>query len=196
MRYFVVGALCLLVGCTQSAVLGDGAGGGGGGSVVADGGNGAGAAAPIGGETGQGGSPGAGPAELAPGVCEARAACETVEPDCVHDMTCTFLIFREALYPALTPCLESCGSFEDCWQAAVTGSTPPDEFALYASQCNQKVVECEGSSDGPGADWCEYDFFSAANYLGMGDCWAVGCNDVNDCMRAVVFAGEPSCIDF
>jgi hypothetical protein len=183
----------LACACTQSAVLGDGNGGGGGaGAGPATGGGGA---APLGGNgSGEGGSTDA--MALGAAVCEAREACETVEADCAHDTGCIFTIFRTELHAALETCLSACGAFDDCWQTAVDGSTPPDEFAQYVSECNQSGVDCEGDPDAMGHDWCEYDFFTAENYAAMVDCFDVSCSEVNNCLRGVVFAVEPSCYDF
>jgi len=197
MRYFVAVAFCLSTGaCKQEALLGDGDAGGGG-AIPTAGGGGSGASAPDGGNGGgEGGSIAEDPFALGATICESRAACETVETECAHDTGCIFTIFREELWDPMASCLSTCGAFDDCWIEAVENSTPPDEFALYVSACNQSVVDCKGDPESMGHDWCEYDFFSAANYAAMIDCFDVGCHDVNNCLRGVVFATEPSCYDF
>lgn len=194
MKYFVLAPLFLLLcGCPQSAVLGDGNGGGAGGGPAAGGGG----AAPIGPLAGNGGQGSAiDTMALGAEVCAERAACETVGATCVHDMGCVFTLFREELHEPLTACLADCGAFDSCWQVAVAGATPPDEFALYASLCNQSVVACEGEPDNMGNDWCEYDMFSAESYAAMVQCFSVACDNINGCLRGIVFASEPSCFDY
>ncbi len=197
MKYFFLAPLCILAcACRQTAVVGDGNDGGGDGLGPALGGGGAAGGAPQAGNGGGGEGPASDPMALAAEVCAARAACETVDASCVHDMSCTFTLFREELYEPLKTCLSSCGAFDSCWHVAIAGATPPNEFALYASLCNQSVVTCEGDPQGMGNDWCEYDMFSAESYSSMVQCFDISCDNINDCLRGVVFASEPSCFDF
>jgi hypothetical protein len=196
MKHLVIAPIALLAGaCTQQAVLGDGGGAGGWFDIGGSGPEGAAGAGALAGGA-DGGSPASDPMAIGAEICEKRATCEVVEDDCAHDTGCIFTIFREELYQPLDTCLSNCGSLEACWQAAVAGTTPPDEFALYVSVCNQRGVECEGEPGAMGPDWCEYDFFSAKNYAAMVDCFDVSCEDINDCLRSVVYANEPSCFDF
>ena len=179
--------------CTQTAVLGDGNAGGDDTGPIAAGGSGG---QPPVGSGGSGGGSSSDPAALAAEVCAAREACEGVDPSCLHEMLCIFTVFRDELHAGLTPCLSSCGAFDDCWQVAVAGHTPPDEFALYVSECNQSGVDCENAPEAMSHDWCEYDFMAAESYAAMVDCFDVSCGDINNCLRGVAFAAEPSCFDF
>jgi hypothetical protein len=198
MKYLLLAPLFILAcACTQTAVLGDGNGGGGGFDLgPSSGGGGADGGAPQAGNGAGNGGAASDPMALGAEVCAARAACETVQPSCAHDNGCIFTFFREELYEPLTTCLSNCGSFEACWQAAVAGATPPNEFALYVSLCNQSVVTCETEPVNMGNDWCEYDMFSAESYSAMIQCFDISCANINDCLRSIVFASEPSCFDF
>lgn len=172
----------LLVGCKQSVVAGSNDGGAGATSTSTTT-----ATTTTSTTTSSGGA--ADPAVIAADTCAARAACETVAPDCVAEYTCYYAFFRQELWPVVEPCFSTCGSFDDCFYGPADDVPPPASYATYEPQCITRVIDQCGKGD----DWCDYNCLSGGDYDAMIPCLELPCDDIVDCFRTVAFADAPVC---
>ncbi len=185
MRTSIVSFIVLLGFCVHCSTEGGGSAndtgsGGSGGAGGASGGAGSGAAGPA-----------SSPEELAAATCAARSTCD-YGSSCEDEFSCVFHLFRSELHSALEACLsDDCTDLDVCFLVA-TESDNPATYASFSSACFEKRDACPGMGD----DWCTYNFFEESEYSEMELCFDLPCDEVNDCVRTIVFVDAPQCMDF